>query len=141
EFGLLEFPDRVASTSSIMPQKKNPAVLEHLKGKAGHLIGLLTASLATVKGCNFPLTGDGSRESMRSFYEAAEESRRCLALFRLVLESVEPKPDAMARHARRNFSTATDLADALVREADLSFRDAHHIVGAVVRDALDHQVP
>lgn len=141
EFGLLEFPDRVASTSSIMPQKKNPAVLEHLKGKASHLIGLLTASLATVKGCNFTHTGDGSRESMRSFYEAAEESRRCLALFRLVLESVEPKPDAMARHARRNFSTATDLADALVREADLSFRDAHHIVGAVVRDALDQHVP
>lgn len=141
EFGLLEFPDRVASTSSIMPQKKNPAVLEHLKGKAGHLIGLLTASLATVKGVNFTHTGDGSRESMRSFYEAADESRRSLSLFRLVLESVEPKPDAMLRHARRNFSTVTDLADALVREADLSFRDAHHIVGAVVRDALDTQVP
>ncbi|OZI31598.1 argininosuccinate lyase [Bordetella genomosp. 10] len=141
EFGLIEFPDSVASTSSIMPQKKNPAVLEHLKGKAAHMVGLLTASMATIKGTNFTHTGDGSRESMRSFYEAVDEAKRCLALFRLIVDRAQPRRDAMLFQARTNFSTATDLADALVREAGMSFRDAHHVVGAVVRRALDAGIP
>lgn len=140
EFGLIEFPDSVASTSSIMPQKKNPAVLEHLKGKAAHMLGLLTAAMATVKGTNFTHTGDGSRESMRNFYEAVDESKRCLALLRLIVDRAQPRPATMLAQARGNFSTATDLADALVREAGMSFRDAHHVVGAVVRSALDQGI-
>ncbi|AVS95668.1 argininosuccinate lyase [Paracidovorax avenae] len=137
EFGLIEFPDSVAGTSSIMPQKKNPVVVEYLKGKTGHLIGLLNAAMATVKGTHFTHSGDGNRESMRSLWESAEECARCLALFRLLVDSARPLQEAMLRKARADFSTATDLADALVREAGLSFRQAHHVVGAVVREALD----
>lgn len=137
EFGLITFPDRVASTSSIMPQKKNPAVLEYLRGKSGHIIGLLTTALIAVKGTHFTHNGDSSRESMRSFYEATHETRRCLSLFELVINSAEPRAHAMLQHARGDFSAATDLADGLVAEAGLSFRDAHHVVGGLVRLALD----
>jgi argininosuccinate lyase len=135
EFGLLTFPDRVASTSSIMPQKKNPAVLEYLKGKSSHVIGLLTTSLIAVKGTNFTHTADSSRESMRSFWECAEETLRCLALFELIVSAVEPDRETMLQ--RIEFSAATDLADGLVAEAGMSFRDAHHVVGGLVRLALD----
>ncbi|UZN52115.1 argininosuccinate lyase [Cupriavidus cauae] len=141
EFGLIDFPDSVAGTSSIMPQKKNPVVLEYLKGKGAHLTGLLTAALSTVKGTNFSHTGDGNRESMRSFWECADECLRSARLLTLVIGSATPLRDNMLLRARRDFSAATDLADALVREADLSFREAHHIVGAVVRQALDAQLP
>ncbi|MCP3023643.1 argininosuccinate lyase [Cupriavidus basilensis] len=141
EFGLIDFPDSVAGTSSIMPQKKNPVVLEYLKGKSGHLIGLLTAALATVKGTNFTHTGDGNRESMRSFWECADECLRSLALLKLVIGTARPLRENMLLRARRDFSAATDLADALVREAGVSFREAHHIVGAVVRQALDSHLP
>ncbi|WP_437628616.1 argininosuccinate lyase [Achromobacter xylosoxidans] len=137
EFGLIHFPDRVAGTSSIMPQKKNPVVVEYLKGKTSHLIALFTASMTAVKGTHFTHSGDGNRESMRSFWESADECIRCLALFRLVLDAAEPVEHTMLRKARTDFSTATDLADALVRESGLSFREAHHAVGAVVRQALD----
>ncbi|WP_238919523.1 argininosuccinate lyase [Achromobacter xylosoxidans] len=137
EFGLIHFPDRVAGTSSIMPQKKNPVVVEYLKGKTSHLIALFTASMTAVKGTHFTHSGDGNRESMRSFWESADECIRCLALFRLVLDAAEPIEYTMLRKARTDFSTATDLADALVRESGLSFREAHHAVGAVVRQALD----
>ncbi len=137
EFGLIDFPDRVAGTSSIMPQKKNPVVLEYLKGKAGHLIGLLGAALSTIKGANFTHTGDASREGMRSVWEAGEECLRCLALLDLVVRTAEPDAQAMAARVRRDFSAATDLADLLVRRAGLSFRESHHVVGAVVRDAMD----
>jgi len=137
EFGLVSFPDRVASTSSIMPQKKNPAVLEYLKGKSSHIIGLLNTSLMTVKGTPFTHAGDSSRESMRSFWECCDEVLRSLALFELIVRSVEPRPRHMLAHVQRDFSVATDLADGLVADAGLSFRDAHHVVGHLVRLALE----
>ena len=140
EFGLVSFPDRVASTSSIMPQKKNPAVLEYLKGKSSHVIGLLTTSLNTVKGTHFTHTGDGSRESMRSFWECSEETLRCLSLLELILGTVEPKRQNMMQRVRFDFLAATDLADGLVSEGGLSFRDAHHVVGGLVRLAMDSGV-
>jgi len=135
EFGLVSFPDSVASTSSIMPQKKNPVVLEFLRGKSSHVIGLLNTSLATVKGTHFSHSGDSSRESIRSFWECAEETQRCLSLFALVMSTVEPRRQTMLQ--RLDFCVATDLADGLVAEAGLSFRDAHHVVGGLVRLAMD----
>ena len=140
EFGLIDFPDRVAGTSSIMPQKKNPVVLEYLKGKAGHLLGLLGASLSTIKGVNFSHTGDGNREGMRSFWEAGEECLRSLRLLDLVVRSASPNAEGMLRRVRRDFSSATDLADLMVRKCGLSFRESHHVVGAVVRQAMDRSL-
>jgi argininosuccinate lyase len=137
EFGLVDFPDSVAGTSSIMPQKKNPIVLESLKGKAGQLTGLLAGALTTVKGVNFTHTGDGNRETMRGFFDAADETLRIYKLLGLVLRTATPNAPAMLERARNDFCTATDLADTLVRDRDLSFREAHHVVGAVVRAAMD----
>ncbi|MDN3987890.1 argininosuccinate lyase [Zwartia vadi] len=137
EFGLVSFPDRIASTSSIMPQKKNPAVLEYLKGKSAHVLGLLNTALVTVKGTFFSHAGDSSRESMRNFWECSEEVIRSLSLFDLIIASVEPRKQSMLAHVSRDFSVATDLADGLVLDANIPFREAHHIVGTLVRMALD----
>lgn len=137
EFGFLSFPDSIASTSSIMPQKKNPAVLEYLRGKTGHLIGLTSAALSTVKSTHFTHSGDSSRESTRTCWEACDEALKSLALIKLLVERVEPNRVRMVSRAAEDFSTVTDLADLLVRKADASFRDAHHIIGAVVRQALE----
>ncbi|MBY4897330.1 argininosuccinate lyase [Cupriavidus sp. AU9028] len=141
EFGLIDFPDSLAGTSSIMPQKKNPVVLEYLKGKGGQMLGLLTASLAALKGTHFTHSGDGNRETMRGFWEAMDEAMRCTELLGLVLGHAMPQASRMLDRARRDFSSATDLADTLVRDAGMSFREAHHVVGAVVREALDRDLP
>jgi argininosuccinate lyase len=137
EFQTVEFPDRVTGTSSIMPQKKNPVVLEHLKGKAGHLLGLYVASATAVKGTHFTNTIDGNRETMRGVWEAGEEMLRGLSLFDLIIATGRPNAPLMKRRVAEDFASATDLADVMVRNADLSFREAHHIVGAVVRAAMD----
>jgi argininosuccinate lyase len=55
----------------------------------------------------------------------------------LIVDAAEPNRERMLDLARKNYSTATDLADALVRDAGLSFRDAHHVVGRVVRLAME----
>lgn len=137
EFALVEFPDSVTGTSSIMPQKKNPFVLEYLKGKAGQLSGLLAAALTTVKGVNFTHTGDGNRETMRNLWESAEEALHIAAMLELVLRTARPSEERMRKRAHADFGTATELADLLVRQCGLSFRESHHVVGAVVRAALD----
>jgi argininosuccinate lyase len=137
EFQTIEFPDRVTGTSSIMPQKKNPVVLEHLKGKAGHLLGLFVTASTALKGTNFTNTIDGNRESMRALFEATEEAKHCLPLFDLVVSCAKPNAALMARRVSEDFASATDLADELVRSEGLSFREAHHIVGGVVRQAMD----
>lgn len=141
EFNLIEFPDSVAATSSIMPQKKNPTVLEYLKGRTGHIVGLLMGASVTIKGTNFSHTGDANREGTRGFWEAAEESLRCLKLLNLVLRTARPNAELAVKRAGEDFSTATGLADLIVREANLSFREAHHVVGGAVRMAMDAGLP
>lgn len=137
EFGLIDFPDSVAGTSSIMPQKKNPVVLEYLKGCAGRIIGAQTGALAALKGTNFSHTGDANRESIANFWSSGAECLGALKLLALVVGSAKPREAAMLKRARENFCSATDLADTIVRDAGVSFREAHHIVGAVVRAAMD----
>lgn len=141
EFRLIEFPDSVAGTSSIMPQKKNPVVLEYLKGRSGKILGLFTGAMAGLKGTNFSHTGDANRESIAGFAEMVRECKDGLALLRLVLDTAQPARQEMLARAQRNFCAATDLADVLVQNADVSFRQAHHVVGAVVRDAMDRGMP
>ncbi|RRV10283.1 argininosuccinate lyase [Pseudomonas sp. v388] len=141
EFSLIDFPDSVAATSSIMPQKKNPTVLEYLKGRTGHIVGLLMGASITIKGSNFSHTGDANREGTRGFWEAADESLRCLKLLDLVLRTATPNAELAVKRAGEDFSTATGLADLIVREADLSFREAHHVVGGAVRMAMDAGLP
>lgn len=141
EFATVFLPDRVAATSSIMPQKKNITVLETLKARVAHLMGAHTTALAGMKGTTFTLTVDATREAFRWCWDALEETVQGLAICELVVASAEPRRERMAELVRANYSTATDLADALVRDAGLSFRDAHHVVGAVVRAAIDRGLP
>lgn len=140
EFRLIEFPDSVAGTSSIMPQKKNPVVLEFLKGKAGHVLGHYAGAVSILRGTNFTHSGDANRESIGLFWGAADDCLTCLKLLHLVIRTASPRRETMLRRARENFSSATDLADTIVMKSGLSFRQAHHIVGAVVREALDQNL-
>ncbi|WZB76078.1 hypothetical protein WJ972_09470 [Achromobacter insuavis] len=116
-------------------------MLEYLRGKTGHLIGLTSAALSTVKSTHFTHSGDSSRESTRTCWEACEEALKALELIQLLVEQVAPNRERMVARAADDFSTVTDLADLLVRQAGASFRDAHHIIGAVVRQALEQGLP
>ncbi len=136
EFGTIDFPDRVAGTSSIMPQKRNPIVLEHIKGRTTHAAGALTSALAAVHHANYTNVIDANREGLRPIWGALEEIGVALALARVAAETAEPRPALMLQRCRANFSTVTELADTLVRRWGVSFREAHEVVGAVVRRAV-----
>lgn len=137
EFALIEFPDSVAGVSSIMPQKKNPVVLEVLKANAGEVIGDLTAMLATMRASHFTHSIDATRASLNRAWTSLETSRASLTLLELIVRTVAPRQERMAYLSRTNFSTMTDLADVLTQRFGLTFREAHHAVGGVVRIAIE----
>ena len=136
EFGTIDFPDRVAGTSSIMPQKKNPNDLEHIKGRTAPIAGALVSGLAAIRNTNYTNIIDANREGLRPVWAGLEELRIALALARVATETAQPRAELMLARCRMNFSTVTELADTLVRKWRISFREAHEIVGAVVRDAI-----
>jgi argininosuccinate lyase len=90
EFGLIEFPDSVAAVSSIMPQKKNPVVLEVLKANAGAVIGDYIAMLATMRATHFTHSVDATRASLNRAWSILESCQSSATLLKLLIESVIP---------------------------------------------------
>ena len=133
EFGSLGFPDRVAGTSSIMPQKKNMLPLEYFRAEAGRSIGALTGALSAIKGSNYSIGLDSAREGIADAWSTFARLHITLPLLSLIFETATPSAEKLRHRCNENFSTATDLADGLVREHGISFRDAHHIVGHAVQ--------
>ncbi|KAA3517789.1 argininosuccinate lyase [Agrobacterium vitis] len=137
EFATISFPDRIAGTSSIMPQKKNMFALEYFRAASGRSIGALSGTLACIKGSNYSIGLDATREGITDAWPSLELFVNAMDLLRLIFECVEVKNEGLEQRCYENFSTATDLADGLVRSCGLSFREAHHVVGRAVQQAID----
>ena len=137
QVGLVEVSGAVAVASSIMPQKKNAAALEHVTGRTAQVLAALTAALAATKGTHFMHARDTSVEVTQTLAQGEQALAVVVGLTGAVLEAVAFRPEVGARLAAGDFSTMTDLADALVREADLPFRLAHEVCAGLVRDALE----
>lgn len=141
EFGLIDFPDSVAGVSSIMPQKKNPVVIEVLKANAGEIVGDYTAMLATMRSSHFTHSIDATRSSLNRAWSLLELSQSSMTLLKLLVGSVIPRKARMATLCSTNFSTMTDLADFIAQRCELPFREAHHVVGYLVRKAVEQNIP
>jgi argininosuccinate lyase len=124
--------DAYCSTSSIMPQKKNPDTAEIMRGKAGAVAGAFTAVLMTVKGLPMSYNRD-LQDLTPSLRRAVFEAGRAVEIAAGMLATATFHPDRMRAEAGRGFSTATDLADLLVRNYGLAFRESHNIVGRAVK--------
>jgi len=136
EFGLVELDDAYSSTSSIMPQKKNPDVLEILRAKtanaAGNFVSLTTMLRSLPQSYNRDL-----QELSPIFFNGIETAILNMQLLKKIIVTVKIKAEAMNNSCSNDFSTATELADLLVREEGIPFRTAHQIVGAVVSKAVN----
>jgi argininosuccinate lyase len=131
EFGFVTLADAYATGSSLMPQKKNPDMLELARGKAGTLLGLLTGLLATLKG--LPSAYDKDLQEDKPPVFAAYDT---LSLLLPVLAGTVATFTVNAERMRAALDLsllATELADYLVRKG-LPFREAHHVVGRLVRE-------
>ncbi len=136
EAGALHIDDSFIQISSIMPQKRNPVVLEHLRARLSRAIG--SAQTITIQCHNIPYgdTQDIEDEILPPIYEAVTTLRDCISLYGAVFETVALREAELEARAAQGFTTATELADALVREAGLPFRQAHKIVATMVQQAV-----
>jgi argininosuccinate lyase len=130
--GFVTLSDEYCSTSSIMPQKKNPDTLEILRAKSGTVAGSLTAALAIMQGLPMSYNRD-LQEATLHLWQGLSAAGDGIPLLAEALATATFHPDRMAEEAGKGFSTATGLADLLVQDLGLPFRTAHTIVGKAVR--------
>jgi argininosuccinate lyase len=134
EFGWMELGDGVTSGSSLMPQKKNPDSLELIRGKSGRVAGCLTSLLMTMKGLPMTYNRD-MQEDKVPLFEAADQVSGSLEMMRVVIDTVELKPEKPREAAEESWVVATDLAEALARNGT-PFHQAHQLVGRLVLESM-----
>jgi argininosuccinate lyase len=131
EFGFLTLPDEFATGSSMMPQKKNPDLLELIRGKSGRMIGDLVAMLTVLKGLPLAYNSD-LQEDKELVFDALDTLQPALELMAKLWARMSFNRVAM-RNAAGGDALATDVAEHLVKRG-MPFRQAHEKVGALVRE-------
>jgi argininosuccinate lyase len=136
EFRWVELDDSFATGSSIMPQKKNPDVAELARGKAGRLVGNLTAILTMLKG--LPLAYDRDlQEDKEPVFDSLDTLLVLLPAVTGMIATMRIDTDRLAAAAPEGFALATDVAEDLVRRG-VPFREAHEAVGRLVAWCAQH---
>jgi argininosuccinate lyase len=131
QFGFVKLSDAFSTGSSIMPQKRNPDAAELVRGKAGRVIGTLTAMLVMLKG--LPMAyGKDMQEDKEGTFDALASLSLCIAAMAGMVRDMTPDAKRMKQAAGSGHATATDLADWLVRNIGVPFREAHHVTGRIV---------
>jgi argininosuccinate lyase len=139
EFGFIEFSDSFATGSSLMPQKKNPDMVELARGKTGRLYGNLIAVLTTLKGLPSSYSRD-LQEDKEALFDSTDTIRAALDVFAAMLPELRVDRAKMEAAANDSALLATDLAEHLVGKG-VPFREAHEITGRLVSRAAELKVP
>lgn len=134
QFKIIELPDEFTSTSSIMPQKKNPEVPEVIRARVGDIAANLVATVITLKslpsGYNMDL-----QEITPKLWKSANSLISSLSMLSSLIPNVKVTKEIPI--ALLDFTTSTELANMLLRKSGVSFRSAHRIVGSLVRELIE----
>ena len=130
-YNLINLSDKVVTGSSIMPQKKNPDLLEFLRGKSGSTYGNLFSMLTILKGLPLSYFKD-LQDDKEIVFKSYDTLIGCLKIFEEVIKNLRPNKEQMLKLANNGYITATDLADYLVRNHSMSFRKAYQKTAGIV---------
>jgi argininosuccinate lyase len=123
-FNLINLSDKVVTGSSIMPQKKNPDLLEYLRGKSGITYGNLFSMLTILKGLPLSYFKD-LQDDKEIVFKSYDTLIDCLKIFDEILKNFSPNKKKMLELANTGYITATDFADYLVKIHSMTFREAY----------------
>ena len=137
EFNFFELPDEICGGSSMMPQKKNPYLLEIIKGKAASLNGLLTQALTAMHNTPFSNSVEVGTEALQNFESILKNAVDALTLTELFIRQAVPIEANMLNSIFKGLAFSTGLAETLVKEEKMSFREAHQKIGETITDAMD----
>ncbi len=133
EFGFIRIADAYSTGSSMMPQKRNPDMMELIRGKCGGVYGNLMALLTMLKGLPAGYNRD-MQEDKKQVFDANDTVLACIQMAAAVVANTAFKPDGIADGLEEGFLDATVLAEYLVGKG-IPFRQAHHYVGKLVSEA------
>jgi len=137
EFGFIELPDAFTTGSSIMPQKKNPDVLELTRGRTGRIYGHLLGMLTVMKGLPLAYNRD-LQEDKEPVFDTVDTVKACLDVLVKMMPKVKFMKGAMEHATGAGFVTATDIAEYLVRKG-MPFREAHNVTGKIVKYCIENK--
>ncbi|GGY66643.1 argininosuccinate lyase [Streptomyces xanthochromogenes] len=140
EFGLLRMADDLVGSSSMMPQKRNPFLLEHVQGRSSAALAGFTGAATAMSTAGYTNAIAVGTEAVRHLWPGLAGTEEAATLLRLVVAGAEPDRARMTARARDGFTSATYLAERLVVDG-MPFRTAHHLVGETVLAALDGGLP
>lgn len=135
EFGFVELDDSFSSTSSIMPQKKNPDTAELMRAKTGTVYGCLMSVLTITKALPMSYNRD-LQEVTPHLWRATSATAGSVNTAKGMLSTMKINKEKMLSGASTGFSVATELADTIVRTTELPFRTAHQIVSTLARGGV-----
>ena len=130
-FNLINLSDKIVTGSSIMPQKKNPDLLEYLRGKSGNTYGNLFSMLTILKGLPLSYFKD-LQDDKEIIFSSNDILVDCLKILSEILKNMNPNKKRMMELANSGYITATDLADYLVKNHEMSFRKAYQKTANIV---------
>lgn len=133
EFGFVRLSDRFTTSSSMMPQKKNPDVAELVRGRASRVIGDAVSLLVLEKSLSFGY-GRDLQEDKPPIFAAMDSMLVCVRALSGAIDSMSFNAARLRAALNAGHMCATDVADQLVK-LGVPFRNAHHTVGALVRRA------
>ena len=132
EFGFMKIADQFTTGSSMMPQKRNPDMLELIRGKTGGVYGQLFALLTMMKAQPLAYNRD-MQEDKRFIFFAYDQVDACLTIAAAIVLNTKINTDNIAQRLDEGFADATVFAEYLVKKG-VPFRTAHHVVGSLVAD-------
>jgi argininosuccinate lyase len=135
EFGYIEISEAFCTGSSIMPQKKNPDVVELVRGKSGRVYGHLLSLLTLMKGLPLAYNRD-LQEDKEPLFDTIDTIRQSLGILARLWQHISVNGQRMEEMAATGFSLATDVVEYLVGKG-MPFRHAHQAVGQMVRYCLE----
>jgi len=130
-FGIIKLSDKIVTGSSIMPQKKNPDLLEYLRGKTGSVYGNLFSMLTILKGLPLSYFKD-LQDDKEIIFKTYDILINCLKVLNEILSNFYPDKKKMLELSNLGFITSTDLADYLVKNHSMTFRNAYQKTAAIV---------
>jgi argininosuccinate lyase len=134
EFGCLKLASPFVQISSIMPQKRNPVSIEHIRSLLSTVAGNAQTVLTMIHNTPFGDIVDTEDDMQPYMWKAIDCLQNVYGLFAGVLMTMEVNREKLLERAKKSFANVTELADTLVRTDRLSFRKAHEIVSAAVRE-------
>ena len=130
-YNIINLSDKVVTGSSIMPQKKNPDLLEFLRGKSGISYGNLFSMLTILKGLPLSYFKD-LQDDKEIVFKSNDNLIDCLKIFDEILKNMSPNKKRMFELANSGYITATDLADYLVKNFSIPFRKAYQKTSSII---------